>query len=640
MLVAGRVAAEETTPAVAAAEAGATHPETIAAQPSLTHEAAPAAKDSPAAEGLAPLRLQVDARLGLGYVSVRSNAGDQDVIVSGLTMPWGLSVGLSLTRSLVVFGEISDTPMLFFNSETSPGANTFDLYGGGLGLKVYLTPNYFLSAAASIARLQLQRSNDYLEVSHWGAMGGVRAGGEWPISPSWSVGVAGEYQFASVQLGLLGRYLFYPPDERELSKALSTFAFASYHQSAGPAPGSVESLAPPSSNKGLVPFGLYLDARVGVGALWSSVGDGFSITGASIPVAVSVGIKVSKDLVVFAELSDIHMLHPARNLANPQIDPGDAQLYGLDLYGAGLGLKYYLTPRAYFLSGSFSLARLRYDGAYTRREEVLRETSHRGPLARISAGREWPISPSWSLGVAGELQLGRMKTGPSFNDYVPNTFGDDSYTIKGLSLLALATFNPPAQQDAVDSGIGGLPVGHHKHDGVYVNASLGAGWLWLENLRQEQQHSDPNYRASGQGALLSLSVGYAFADRFVVFGELSGLQAHQAADLSEFTTLQWYGFGPGLRYYAMPANVFISGSLLMSRTAVYNSARLGETDALNRSSKWGATGQLSVGKEWWLASDLGVGVATEFGLGKMTGNDPWLTYTTKQFALLASVTFN
>lgn len=107
----------------------------------------------------------------------------------------------------------------------------------------------------------------------------------------------------------------------------------------------------------------------------------------------------------------------------------------------------------------------------------------------------------------------------------------------------------------------------------------------------------------GPGTLLSLSVGHAFSDRFVVFGEISGLQAHHSADVSEFTTLQWYGFGPGLRYYVMPANVFISSSLLMSRTGV-SISNGSPNNAPNRSSNWGATGHLSVGKEWWVASDI------------------------------------
>jgi hypothetical protein len=640
-------AAEEPSPAAAAAEAKSPEPETrpVTAPPEPAPDSIPPAstKDRPSAKGLAPFRLQLDARIGLGDLAVRDSTEYEHLILSGMSMPVGLSVGVSLTRALVVFAEIGDSHMLLFNSETSYGASELDLYGAGLGLKYYLTPEYFLSGSASIARLQLWRGDSDMEISRWGAMARVSAGREWPVSSTWSIAIAGEYQFGVVQSrGLDWGYAYDPVEGRYRLRGFSLLVLTSFHQPGGaevtgapPAglPASTPALPAPS-DKGLAPFGFYLDARVGLGGLWTRVGDGFWTSGVSIPLALSAGINITKALVAFGELADIHVLSPACNL-------GDEQLFSLDLYGAGLGLKYYLTPRRFFLSGSVSLARLQYRGIYTYLQERISETSHWGALGRVSAGRAWPVSPNWSMGVAGELQLGRMATGTNFYN---NNYGDDSYTLKGLSLLALATFDPPAQREPAGPGNASapatLPVGHHTHDGVYANASVGAGWLWLRNRRRDQVYEDPDYQLSGRGTLLALSVGYAFANRFVVFGELSALQVHDPAGDSDIATLEWYGLGPGLKYYLMPANVFVSGSLLVSRVGPYNSTPGDSRYGIDRTSKWGATGRLSLGKEWWVLGDLGVGVAGELGFGKMAGNDDWLTYTVKELSLLASVSFN
>jgi hypothetical protein len=345
------------------------------------------------------------------------------------------------------------------------------------------------------------------------------------------------------------------------------------------------------------------------------------MTGTSIPLALSAGIHVTKDAVLFGELSDIHMFAPSTN-------GGDTLVYSLDLYGVGLGLKYYLTPRSFFLSASASLAQLHYEASFS-------ETSRWGVLARLAFGKEWAISPSWSLGAAGEVQWGSMDVGDNFQGKMYNG-GEPTngapYTIKGLALLGLATFNPsakrePGEAEATSPGT----VGYRTHDGAYANASVGAGWLWVTGRAPQE--------LSGRGTSLALSFGQGFADHFVAFGEFSETKVNRLA--GDDAALEWYGFGPGLRYYLLPSNVFCSGSLLLSRVAWSNPPPGSEgTSSSTRTSGWGLTGRLSVGKGWWLLDKFGVGVATELGLGKMAGNGDWSTATVKQLSLLASVSFN
>jgi hypothetical protein len=544
-------------------------------------------------------------------------------MLSGLGLPLVLSAGLSLTRALVVFGEISDTHMLFFDTETSNGISVFDFYGAGLGLKYYVTPNYFISGSASIARLQFQRGDYAMDISHWGKMARVSAGREWPVSPTWSIGVAGEYQVGGMQSGGLSEgYPADPPEKRYRVSGLSMLVLASFHQAETSAPGAPALTSSPSS------LGLYLDMQVGIGRLWPRVGSPFWITGTSIPLALSAGIHVTKDVVLFGELSDIHMFGPSAN--------GSPLLYSLDLYGLGLGLKYYLTPRAFFLSGSASMAQLHYEGLTDISGSSLSETSRWGVLARVAVGREWAISPSWSLGAAGEVQFGSMDVGDNFLGKVYDG-GEPTngapYTIKGVSLLGLATFNPsvkrePGEAEAMSPGT----AGYHTHDGVYANASVGPGWLWVTGRAPQE--------LSGRGTSLALSAGYGFADHLVAYGEFSETQVNGPAGDTD-AALQWYGFGPGLRYYLLPSNVFFSGSLLLSRLA--RSAPSPEIEGYSSSTRpsgWGPTGQISVGKSWQLLGKLGVGIAAELGLGKMAGNGDWSISTVKELSLLASVSFN
>jgi len=384
-------------------------------------------------------------------------------------------------------------------------------------------------------------------------------------------------------------------------------------------------------------FALHAEVRAGIGALWPRVGNGYWITGASTPLALSVGVNLTKNLIVFADLIDLQMLSPSAN-DNAQ------NLNGLDVYGAGLGLKLYLRPRTYFVEGSASLARLQYQGL-TDTHFALSETSRWGVLGRVAGGREWAISPRWSLGVAGEVELGKMRTSDTFYN---NNYGSDSFTLKGVALLGLATYSAAAPGPTEPEGASSFtPKGFHTHDGLYANVSLGPAWNWVNTRRQDQLYADPDYRLSGRGTRLALSMGYSFANKLIVFAEFSEVQVddyHLKVDdpqgAGDISFLSWYGVGPGVRYYLMPANVFVSATALISRLTTDNGMPDDSRYGLRRVSGWGATGQLAVGKEWWVASQLGLGAMAEFGLGRLPGADIWLPYTMKMASVLASVSFN
>jgi hypothetical protein len=350
------------------------------------------------------------------------------------------------------------------------------------------------------------------------------------------------------------------------------------------------------------------------------------VSGVSIPLGLSAGVSVTRGLVVFGEITNDHML-----LFDAQLSY-DYTL--LDRFGAGLGLKYYVTPR-FFLSASGSVVRLRLG-----HQVGSADTSRLGPMARVSAGLEWPVSSKWSVGLAAEYQYGVVQTrglDPGLNDPL-----DGKYSFNSLSLVVLATFHRPAagaaealRSSEIAGTPAGPPAGFHTHDGLYLNASLGPAWL---RAQSGLANASVDRRWSGLAATLGLSVGYAFAERFVVFGEFSESQARNAADDPYLRSIECSGFGPGLRYYVMPANVFFSGALLLSKLSV--DPAFPARGFSSWTSDWGGTAQVAVGKEWWVLSDVGVGVAAMFAFGEVPATDGWLTSRFGALSIVASVSYN
>lgn len=95
------------------------------------------------------------------------------------------------------------------------------------------------------------------------------------------------------------------------------------------------------------------------------------------------------------------------------------------------------------------------------------------------------------------------------------------------------------------------------------------------------------------------------------------------------------GFGPGVVYYLMPANVSLGASLLLSKATVsQDDTTVGETEL-------GLGGSLRVGKEWWLGSRTGLGVSGQLHLATMkdSAGDAGSIFATA-FTLAGSFTYD
>jgi hypothetical protein len=199
---------------------------------------------------------------------------------------------------------------------------------------------------------------------------------------------------------------------------------------------------------------------------------------------------------------------------------------------------------------------------------------------------------------------------------------------------------PISAGDAGLAGPAAVPdaasFGRHTHDGLYVGARLGVGWLKV-------QRSDFDASVSGWGRPFALSVGYALARGLVVFGEFYQLQVrHPSVPYNYLVDLELVGVGPGVTYYVPGINVLASFSASLSQISYRNGAPQDIREGIDITSNWGVTGRLVLGKEWWVSSNWGLGLAGEVLLGRMGRGDdgPAFHFTAKGCALLASASFN
>ena len=172
------------------------------------------------------------------------------------------------------------------------------------------------------------------------------------------------------------------------------------------------------------------------------------------------------------------------------------------------------------------------------------------------------------------------------------------------------------------------------HVGFSLSPSFGMGELYEKN---------DGRTTVGRTTSLQLRLGMAVTDRLIVFAE--GFESRifwPVADEAPVSTVDLYGFGPGLKYYLEPNNLYLSGSLLFSRLSRGAAANAAATD---ETSYWGMGGRFAVGDEWWISPHWAVGLAGEVFLARMRRN-PDLSgiamseQTAMGFSLLISSSYN
>jgi hypothetical protein len=148
--------------------------------------------------------------------------------------------------------------------------------------------------------------------------------------------------------------------------------------------------------------------------------------------------------------------------------------------------------------------------------------------------------------------------------------------------------------------------------------------------------------ASGLAGFFSISAGGAVSENFVVSAVLyDGVIQNPTVSLSSYgsastsgTSVALIGFGPQLTWYFMPANLYLSAAVALTKVTLQYTGYNGSTNV-------GIGGRLSLGKEWWVSDHWGLGMAgqllTSFNTDTGTTSP---TVTTLGFGALFSATYN
>ena len=196
--------------------------------------------------------------------------------------------------------------------------------------------------------------------------------------------------------------------------------------------------------------------------------------------------------------------------------------------------------------------------------------------------------------------------------------GEAVAQVDGAAAVAPVTpWLPPAPPVSTPEGA--------AHHGLFLGAHLGLG---------ELHFGYGPYVFWGRSHPIDVWMGGALTRNLLLFGQL--YDAHvfgPSSTYGELSDLNFLGVGPGLKYYLTPTNIFLSGSLLLSKV------RFGSE--VDESTAWGATFRLTLGKEWQVSRRWSLGLEGEALYGRMGLRDPSRDSagTMKSFSVLVS-TYN
>jgi hypothetical protein len=175
-----------------------------------------------------------------------------------------------------------------------------------------------------------------------------------------------------------------------------------------------------------------------------------------------------------------------------------------------------------------------------------------------------------------------------------------------------------------------------RHRGLFLRMHLGGGYL-TSSVRS----GGTDLKVNGGAGSFSIALGGAVGRNLHLYGELAdSIASSPSATINGSsgtltnTNYSLLALGPGVNYYFMPMNVYLSGSLLLSRLNLSNSSGNGNSD-------WGLAGKFQLGKEWWVSDTWGLGVAGMLlASGNGAGGGSPGTFSTWSGAVLFSATYN
>ena len=178
--------------------------------------------------------------------------------------------------------------------------------------------------------------------------------------------------------------------------------------------------------------------------------------------------------------------------------------------------------------------------------------------------------------------------------------------------------------------------GYHTHDGFFMRLSIGGGGA---------SASKSGEKYSGGSFAFAAAFGGAITPHLILYGEVLGHSVHEPKhkvtgipDTTEYgLDMSVAGVGPGVAYFFMPLNLYLSGTLLFQQVTLsdsYDSNRsVAKTDV-------GVAASFMVGKDWWVSDNWGLGVAAQVLLGIAKDRYTNANWSTAAAAVMFTATYN
>jgi hypothetical protein len=216
----------------------------------------------------------------------------------------------------------------------------------------------------------------------------------------------------------------------------------------------------------------------------------------------------------------------------------------------------------------------------------------------------------------------------------------------GMDLTAPPSAPPPGQEAAVATPVQPVvasPVSgptltstteeqEHRHTGLFVALDIAPGYAAVSN----GSNSDS---VSGLSVDLDAAVGGALVENLILGGEVwASVMTNPTFSGPGFSTgtsnssVDVYMVGPQLRYYFMPANIYLAGTIGLTVINLSDSGTSISTDV-----GWGT--KAAIGKEWWISSRWAIGLAGRLVVAQ-NQNQAGATLTTVAATGAFTATFN
>ncbi len=181
-------------------------------------------------------------------------------------------------------------------------------------------------------------------------------------------------------------------------------------------------------------------------------------------------------------------------------------------------------------------------------------------------------------------------------------------------------------------------LGVREHEGFFMRFLVGPG---PGSIKLD----DADMEFSSTGVDFHFQIGGSVSNNLILFGDIGGFSLTDPEFKFQGTTVtvedlsvNALGFGGGLTYYLMPANIFFSGSIMyVNDTIEIEDEKVAESES-------GMGFFISAGKEWWVGDKWGLGAALffEYGTPKdkedTAGNQA--TLTNRIFGIMFSATMD